>query len=60
MLDRSKPEFKPIEKDERSNGKQFFCIGCGSLATQTALFKVEGAIIVERYCDKCASKVNVK
>jgi hypothetical protein len=60
MLRRSKPKFKPIEKDEGEKYRQFLCIGCGSLATQTALFKIEGAIIVERYCDKCASKVNGK
>jgi hypothetical protein len=33
-------------------------VGCGSVATQTAFFKTEGAIIVERYCDACASKFN--
>jgi hypothetical protein len=58
MLDRSNPEFKPIEKDEKNKDKQYFCIGCGSVATQIALFKIEGAVILERYCDVCASKLN--
>jgi hypothetical protein len=28
------------------------------VATQIALFKIEGAVILERYCDVCASKLN--
>ena len=55
MINRSKAEFKLIEKDEKSGGRNYFCVGCGSVATQTVLFKVEGATIVERYCDGCAS-----
>lgn len=57
MIDRGKPKFEPIEKDTKKNPRQYFCIGCGSVATQTALFKIEGAVIVERYCDICASKI---
>ena len=58
MINRSKAEFKPIEKDEKNKARSYFCIGCGSIATQTALFKIEGATIVERYCDRCAKSVN--
>ena len=57
MFERSKPEFKPIEKGETREGRKFFCVGCGNSATQTAQFKVEGAIILERYCDACANNV---
>ena len=32
-----------------------FCITCGEIATTEALFKLEGAMIVQRYCDKCLS-----
>jgi hypothetical protein len=52
------PEFKPIEKDEKNKERQYFCISCGGGATQTAFFKIEGATIIERYCDVCASKLN--
>ena len=52
MINRSNPEFKPIEK-EKGRDRQYYCIGCGKIATQTANFKMEGAIILERYCDKC-------
>jgi hypothetical protein len=58
MLDRGNPEFKPIEKDEKNKERQYFCVGCGSMATQIAFFKIEAAVIIERYCDICASKLN--
>ena len=32
-----------------------FCITCGGIATTEALFKLEGAMIIQRYCDKCLS-----
>ena len=51
----SKPEFEPIGKDEKIKEKLYFCVGCGSVATQTALFKIEGATIIERYCNKVVS-----
>jgi len=58
MINRGKAEFKPIEKDEKNKERQYYCIGCGSVATLTALFRIEGATIIERYCDSCAKKVN--
>jgi hypothetical protein len=58
MIKRSKAEFKPIEKDEKNKTRSYFCVGCGGVATQIASFKVEGATIVERYCDSCAKSVN--
>jgi len=57
MIIRSKPEFKPIERDQKNKDRRYFCITCGSMATQTALFKIEGAIIIERYCDNCMKSV---
>jgi hypothetical protein len=57
VTERGKPEFKPIEKDEKKTDRQFFCVECGNLATKTAHFKTDGAIIIERWCDTCASKV---
>jgi hypothetical protein len=58
MINRSKVEFEPIGKDEKNKERQYFCVSCGGVATQTALFKIEGATIVERYCDKCAKSVD--
>ena len=33
-----------------------FCVSCGKTATQEALFDVEDAMIIEKYCDSCAKK----
>jgi hypothetical protein len=38
-------------------GKAKFCVSCGNMATQEALFSVDGATIIEKYCDKCAKNV---
>ena len=32
------------------------CVICGNTATQEAIFIVEGATIIEKYCDSCAKK----
>jgi hypothetical protein len=32
-----------------------FCITCAAVATTEALFKLEDAIIIQRYCDGCLS-----
>ncbi len=39
-----------LHTTKKSSG---FCITCGEIATTEALFKLEGAMIVQRYCDKC-------
>lgn len=56
MIERGKPEFEPIVKGTRKNERQYFCVECGTFATLTALFKIEDAVLVERYCDDCASR----
>lgn len=32
------------------------CVICGNTTTQEAIFTVEGATIIEKYCDSCAKK----
>jgi hypothetical protein len=32
------------------------CVICGNTATQEATFTVDGASIIEKYCDSCAKK----
>jgi len=39
-----------IHTTKKSTG---FCITCGKVATTEALFKLEGATIIQRYCDNC-------
>ena len=38
-------------------GKTKFCAHCGNVATQEALFEVEGARLIEKYCDICVEKI---
>ncbi|VFJ14793.1 hypothetical protein [Candidatus Nitrosocosmicus franklandus] len=38
------------------DGKIKHCVICGIPATQEAIFTVDGAIIVEKYCDSCSKK----
>jgi hypothetical protein len=39
-------------------GKTKFCALCGSVATQEALFEVEGGVtLIEKYCDICIKKI---
>jgi hypothetical protein len=38
-------------------GKAKFCVSCGNMATQEALFNVDWDMLIEKYCDKCAKKV---
>ena len=33
-----------------------FCVSCGNMATKEALFNVDGAVLIEKYCDSCAEK----
>ena len=37
-------------------GKSKFCVNYGNMATQEALFNVDGAILIEKYCDTCAER----
>ncbi|HEX7178461.1 MAG TPA: hypothetical protein VF220_01965 [Nitrososphaeraceae archaeon] len=34
---------------------QKFCVKCASPATKTVRYNIEGATLLERYCDTCAS-----
>ena len=37
-------------------GKAKFCVSCSNMATQEALFNVDGATLIEKYCDTCAER----
>ena len=40
-----------------NTGKTKFCITCGRIATQEALFNVgDGITLIEKYCDICFKK----
>ena len=36
--------------------KTRYCVSCANTATQEAIFTVDGATIIEKYCDSCAKK----
>ena len=38
-------------------GKTKFCVHCGNVATQEGLFEVDGASLIEKYCDICVKKI---
>jgi len=52
-----------IEKmDKKSAGyryrqRRLSCITCFNTATQMMCYDIEGATIIERYCDNCVSKM---
>ena len=37
--------------------KSRFCMGCGEPATKLVKYSTEGAIIIEKYCDRCAKAI---
>ncbi|HKQ21595.1 MAG TPA: hypothetical protein VJS91_06120 [Nitrososphaeraceae archaeon] len=54
MLEKILKSIEPFTTDPKSTK---FCIDCGSPATKLATYSTEGAVILERYCEKCASKI---
>jgi hypothetical protein len=46
-------EFPVPEVGRRQIDKRKRCVFCGNLATHVAVFNVEGASLVERYCSVC-------
>jgi hypothetical protein len=57
MINRSKPELNSVEREAKNKYKMNFRIKLSNVATQIAFFIIEGATIVERYCDACAKSV---
>jgi hypothetical protein len=46
---------EPFTSSSEKNSR--FCIGCGELATKMVKYSTEGAVILEKYCDKCAKAI---
>ncbi|MDR4490341.1 MAG: hypothetical protein AB7V56_13305 [Candidatus Nitrosocosmicus sp.] len=44
---------RPLDDVSR---KIIHCVSCGNIATQEAIFSVDGATIIEKYCDSCSKK----
>jgi hypothetical protein len=45
---------KSIEPFTSNTEKSKFCVECGKPATKLVKYSTEGAIIIEKFCDKCA------
>ena len=37
-------------------GKAKFYVSCGNMATQEALFNVDGVTLIKKYCNTCGGK----
>lgn len=49
-------KFLSVRPLDDVSGKITHCVSCGNIATQEARFSVEGATIIEKYCDSCVKK----
>jgi len=55
LLEKTLKSIEPFTSSSEKNSR--FCIGCGELATKLVKYSTEGAIILEKYCDKCAKVI---
>ena len=55
MLEKTLKSIEPFTSSAEKNSR--FCIGCGKPATMLVKYNTEGAIIIEKYCDKCAKEI---
>jgi len=55
LLEKTLKSIEPFTSSTEKNSR--FCIGCGEPATKLVKYSTEGAIIIEKYCDICAKKI---
>ena len=55
MIEKTLKSIEPFTSSAEKNSR--FCIGCGELATKIVKYSTEGAVILEKYCDKCAKVI---
>jgi hypothetical protein len=48
---------RSVEPVTNERDKIKVCVNCGNISTQIAIFDVDGATVIERYCDNCAKSV---
>ncbi|TLX88150.1 MAG: hypothetical protein E6K94_04395 [Thaumarchaeota archaeon] len=54
-MEKKLKSIEPFTSSSEKNSR--FCIGCGELATKLVKYSTEGAVILEKYCDKCAKEI---
>ncbi|HKX20357.1 MAG TPA: hypothetical protein VJM74_01665 [Nitrososphaeraceae archaeon] len=55
MLEKTLKSIEPFTSNSEKNSR--FCIACGELATMLVKYDTQGAIIIEKYCDRCAQAI---
>ena len=55
MLEKTLKSIESFTSSSEKNSR--FCVGCGEAATKLVKYDTEGAIIIEKYCDKCAKVI---
>jgi hypothetical protein len=55
LLEKTLKSIEPFTSSAEKNSR--FCIGCGEPATMLVKYSTEGAIIIEKYCDICAKRI---
>jgi len=55
MIEKTLKSIEPFISSQEKNSR--FCIGCGEPATKLVKYSTVGAIIIEKYCDKCADAI---
>jgi hypothetical protein len=55
MIEKTLKSIEPFTSSAEKNSR--FCIGCGEPATKLVKYSTAGAIIIEKYCDKCADAI---
>ena len=54
-MERTLKSIEPFITDPKRGLK--FCLKCANPATKVVCYQVEGATVIERYCDKCAKVI---
>jgi hypothetical protein len=52
--------FKTRPASAGTNKSPGFCVVCAAVATTEALFQLQDAVIIQRYCDKCLPDAQYK
>ena len=55
MLEKTLKSIEPFTSSAVKNSR--FCMGCGEPATMLVKYNTEGALIIEKYCDRCAKEI---
>jgi len=55
LLEKTLKSIEPFTSSAEKNSR--FCVGCGEPATKLVKYDTEGALIIEKYCDKCAKAI---